>query len=143
MNYDIQPAINILVKASQETDDPHLQACYKDAVTDLSTSTLGGFGWLVDLVRQWGLERNIIGPNAKATVDSQFAKLLEEVDELGDSIRHSDQHGVIDGIGDATVVLILLANLAGVRFEQCLLAAYDEIKERKGKMVDGKFVRQK
>lgn len=143
MKYDIQPAIDTLIKASQETDDPDLQKSYNKAATDLKVYNLGGFGWLVHLVRQWGLERNIIGPNAKATVSSQYDKLLEEIAEIKEGIDSMDQHAIIDGIGDSTVVLILLANLAGVSFEQCLLAAYDEIKERKGKMVDGKFVKEK
>jgi hypothetical protein len=86
MNYDIQPAIDALIKASQETDDPDLQKCYREAVTDLTISNLGGFGWLVDLVMQWGLERNIIGPNAKATVLSQYDKLLEEIAEIKEGI---------------------------------------------------------
>ena len=41
-----------------------------------------------------------------------------------------------------TVVLILLAELAEVRFETCLVAAYDEIKERKGSMQNGQFLKQ-
>jgi hypothetical protein len=38
--------------------------------------------------------------------------------------------------------LILLAELVGVKFENCLLAAYQEIKDRQGKMVDGMFVKE-
>ena len=142
MNDNIQPAIDALIKASEATTEPHLKRCYETAIQTLTIANLGGFGWLVDLVRQWGLERNIIGPEAKATVASQYEKLLEEVAEIKEGIDSMDQHAIIDGIGDSTVVLILLANLAGVRFEQCLLAAYDEIKERKGKIVDGKFVKE-
>jgi len=111
------------------------------AITVLKIGQLGGLSALVSLIRQWGTDRNIIGPDAKATSDSQFQKLLEEVDEIREGLEKKDQHAIVDGIGDSTVVLILLAELVGVKFETCLLAAYDEIKARKGKMVDGKFVK--
>ena len=121
-----------------------LQAVVKEiesAISFLRVANLGGLSSLVSLVRQWGTDRNIIGTNARATIQTQFDKLLEEVEEINVGIQKNDQHEMIDGIGDATVVLILLAELVGVKFETCLLAAYDEIKSRKGTMVDGKFVK--
>ena len=115
---------------------------YGSAITYLKVANLGGLSSLVSLVRQWGSDRNIIGPDAKATVESQFAKLLEEVDEIREGIEKKDQHETIDGIGDTTVVLILLSELVGVRFETCLTAAYEEIRERKGSMIDGTYVKE-
>ena len=94
---------------------------------------------LIQNIRQWGKDRNIIGPNAKATVKTQFEKLREEFTELEYTIAESNQNELIDAVGDCTVVLILLAELAGTNFETCLQAAYDEIKDRKGKMVNGTF----
>ena len=46
-----------------------------------------------------------------------------------------------DGIGDCTVTLILAAEMAGLRFEDCLQAAYDEIKGRTGRMEGGQFIK--
>jgi len=112
-----------------------------NAITFLKVANLGGMSALVSLVRQWGQDRNIIGPNAKATVHTQFEKLREEFMELEDAIQREDQHELIDAVGDMTVVLILLAELAGVRFEQCLVAAYEEIRNRKGAMIEGCFVK--
>ena len=40
-----------------------------------------------------------------------------------------------------TVVMINLANMCGFRLEDCLERAYNEIKDRKGKMTDGSFVK--
>jgi NTP pyrophosphatase (non-canonical NTP hydrolase) len=94
---------------------------------------------LIEAIRTWGTERNIIGTNAKATTQTQFVKLLEEVEELNVAIAVPDQAEIVDGIGDCTVVLILLSELAGVKFEDCLFSAYNEIKERTGKIVDGIF----
>lgn len=152
-----QPTINILTSAKRQLEthlaDPTLNIEGREEmigiVTDLENSTiflkvanLGGLSALVSLVRQWGTDRDIIGPQAKATVYTQFEKLREEFMELEDAIMREDQHELIDAVGDMTVVLILLAELAGVRFETCLTAAYDEIKERKGSMQNGHFVKQ-
>jgi len=112
------------------------------AITFLKLGQFGGLTALVSLVRQWGTDRNIIGPDAKATVESQYLKLAEEFEELGEGIAKKDQHEIVDAIGDMTVVLILLSELAGVRFETCLIAAYDEIKDRKGSMIDGAYVKE-
>ena len=112
------------------------------AITFLKVANLGGLSALVSLVRQWGQDRDIIGPNAKATVHTQFEKLREEFMELEDAIAREDQHELIDAVGDMTVVLILLAELAGVRFETCLVAAYEEIRDRKGSMQNGQFLKQ-
>lgn len=112
------------------------------AITYLKVANLGGLSALVSLVRQWGQDRHITGPSAKATVHTQFEKLREEFMELEDAIAREDQHELIDAVGDMTVVLILLSELAGVKYETCLVAAYDEIKDRKGSMVSGAFVKQ-
>lgn len=122
-----------------------LQSVAKDlesAITFLKVANLGGMSAIVSLVRQWGVDRNITGPYAKATVHTQFEKLREEFMELEDAIQREDQHELIDAVGDMTVVLILLSELAGVRFETCLLAAYEEIRDRKGTMQNGHFVKE-
>lgn len=122
-----------------------LTACaarLQDSITFLKLGQFGGLAALVSLVRQWGTDRNIIGPNAKATVHTQFEKLREEFMELENALTREDQHELIDAVGDMTVVLILLAELAGVRFETCLTAAYEEIRDRKGSMIDGTYVKE-
>jgi NTP pyrophosphatase (non-canonical NTP hydrolase) len=112
---------------------------------------------LIEAVRQWGLDRNITGPNGKGTLLGQLAKTEEELDETIDAakqwrcgLRHDDEDeaangmaNLIDGLGDITVTVILAAEMAGLRFEDCLAAAYDEIKGRTGKMEGGVFVKDK
>ena len=46
---------------------------------------------------------------------------------------------VVDGIGDAVVVLTNLAELQGVQIEHCIKQAYKVIAQRSGKMVNGTF----
>jgi hypothetical protein len=48
-----------------------------------------------------------------------------------------------DGIGDMLVTIIILAEMLGFSSVECLEAAYNVIKNRKGKMIDGLFVRYK
>jgi hypothetical protein len=114
---------------------------------------------LVELVKQWGLEKGITGPNGKATVLSQLSKTQEELTETRDAaVMWSNGYDfitnkkgndvitkleIIDGIGDTTVTLILAAELAGLDFQECLQSAYDEIKNRTGTMIGGTFVKDK
>ena len=98
---------------------------------------------LIDNVRSWGEDKGITGTRGKATVVSQLLKLLEEVEEIQQAIKTNDIEELADGIGDSTVVLILLAERAGLKYEDCLQGAYDIISKRTGKMVDGTFVKDK
>ncbi len=110
---------------------------------------------LIDAVRQWGLDRNITGPNGKGTLLGQLAKTQEELTETRDAAKqweygekHCDEEetfnglaNLTDGIGDTAITLVLAAEMAGLRFEDCLAAAYDEIKGRTGTMQGGIFIK--
>lgn len=95
---------------------------------------------LVNKVIQWGDDKGIF---QKSSPIKQHQKTQEEVDELKQAILDGDTTGIKDGIGDATVTLILQAELNGFTFEECLQHAYDIISKRTGKMVDGIFVKDK
>jgi hypothetical protein len=109
---------------------------------------------LIDNVRAWGVAKGITGPNGKGTLLGQLAKTQEELDETkvaasfvlssGSFEAHSmAMADLIDGLGDITVTVILAAEMAGLRIEDCLAAAYDEIKGRTGTMQGGVFVKDK
>ena len=116
---------------------------------------------LIEAVRAWGIARNITGPNGKGTLLGQLSKTQEELTEtrdaamkwllstslvrghVGERYTEAMLDQVKDGIGDLTVTAILAAEMAGLRFEDCLAAAYDEIKGRTGKMEGGQFVKDK
>ena len=91
-----------------------------------------------DLIRAWATERGLYDGGDTKT---QFCKLMEEGGELGRAILKKDQHEFVDAIGDMVVVLTNLAHLGGTTIEQCIDAAYAEIKTRKGKMLNGTFVK--
>jgi len=93
---------------------------------------------LIDKVKQWHRDRNLIEGSTDA---AQHTKLVEEVKELETNILLSQP--VIDDIGDCLVVLINIAERNGLSLFDCLSHAYNDIKDRKGKMVDGVFVKER
>jgi NTP pyrophosphatase (non-canonical NTP hydrolase) len=90
------------------------------------------------LIREWAQERGIYD---KGDSKTQYIKLMEESGELAQAILKDDEPEVIDAIGDMVVVLTNLAKLRGHNIEDCIQSAYDEIKNRKGKMDNGTFVK--
>lgn len=94
---------------------------------------------LVKDIITWAAERGIF---AYSTVEAQYEKLQEEMEELKRGIDKRDRTEIKDGIGDCIVVLTLISHMFGYSPEQCLAHAWSEIKDRKGKMVDGKFVKE-
>ena len=91
-------------------------------------------------IREWAEARNLINGSDSFR---QLAKLTEETGELAADISKCRQRAKIaDSIGDCVVVLTILAAQQGVQIEDCIAQAYDEIKERKGVMKDGVFVKE-
>ena len=116
------------------------------------------------LVLQWGEDKGIF---AKSTPLRQLDKTQEELDETKEALQKlaslTDQEILSeklltddpdtldleedalaeakDGIGDMLVTIILLAKMVDMDTVDCLQSAYDVIKKRTGKMVDGQFVK--
>ena len=72
---------------------------------------------------------------------AQFAKVVEEVGEIGRALLKKDEIELLDGIGDTVVTLIILAAQNNLDIENCLDSAYNIIKNRTGKTVNGTFVK--
>ena len=89
-----------------------------------------------DLIRLWANDRGLYDGGDPKT---QALKLVEEVGETCRAILKEDTKEIIDGIGDCVVVLVNLAELTGTPIEKCIDAAYNEIKDRTGKMNNGTF----
>ena len=101
-----------------------------------------GHAWVeadrFQLIRDWATERGLYkGGDTK----TQYCKLMEEAGELGRAILKEDKDEFVDAIGDMVVVLTNLAHLGGVSIEHCIDSAYNEIKDRKGGMKNGTFVK--
>ena len=92
---------------------------------------------LVKLIEQWHEDRNLI---AGSTDKDQVLKLVQELGELSDSVcKEKDMR---DDLGDMLVVTINIMKRNNITIEECLQKAYDDIKDRKGRMVDGIFVKE-
>ena len=94
---------------------------------------------IFDKIRIWADERGIYKNGDSKT---QYIKLQEESGELARAILKKDKKELIDAIGDMVVVLTNLAVLEGLLIEDCIEEAYNVIKSRKGKMVNGTFVKE-
>jgi NTP pyrophosphatase (non-canonical NTP hydrolase) len=96
------------------------------------------FDNLIENVTQWAADKDIL---KKENAPKQLLKVLEEVGETAGALLKSNDAEIKDGIGDAFVTLIILAKQLGLEPADCLEAAWDEIKNRTGKTVNGVFVK--
>ena len=90
-------------------------------------------------VEEWAKDKGIFD---KATPMAQALKTLEETTELCTAINNNDPEEIADAMGDIMVTLIIQAKMQGVTLEKCLEGAYKIIAERKGKMINGQFVKE-
>lgn len=91
-----------------------------------------------NLIRYWAEQRGIYNDGNSHT---QYVKLQEEAGELAAALLNKDKPEIKDAIGDMVVVLTNLAHLEGFDIEDCIDAAYNEIKDRTGVMHNGTFVK--
>lgn len=88
----------------------------------------------------WATERQFFCPTNGTTPEKQFLKLAEEAGEIAGNLARGIC--VKDDIGDCLVVLTNLARLTGTNLTECFQIAYNDIKERKGEMINGVFVKE-
>jgi len=93
---------------------------------------------IIDKVIQWHEDRNLI---EGSTDKDQVLKLQQELGELSDSV--CKQKDVKDDLGDMMVIMLNIMKRNNVTMKECLETAYNNIKDRKGKMVDGIFIKEK
>ena len=91
---------------------------------------------LIDKVIKWHQDRNLI---KGSTDQAQILKLIEELGELSNSVCKG--RDIRDDLGDMMVVMINIMKRNNLTMEQCLSVAYEDIKNRKGKIIDGVFVK--
>jgi NTP pyrophosphatase (non-canonical NTP hydrolase) len=147
---------------------------------------------LIQKVEKWAEDKGLIDVEL---APKQYLKVLEEIGETTRAILKNDKEGIVDGIGDICVTLIILAKQLDIKIsddsrtvfkgssidkpffaatifnslfrsfsagyinydilakvseiafsqgytlEFCLESAWNEIKDRKGKLIDGTFVK--
>jgi NTP pyrophosphatase (non-canonical NTP hydrolase) len=96
------------------------------------------YNQLENLVIEWAENKGILQNGIPI---AQAGKTLEEAQELFDAIQQENQEEVIDALGDVFVTIIIQAKLQNLSLLECLESAYNIISKRKGKMIDGTFVK--
>ena len=93
---------------------------------------------MIALIIKWGRDRGI------DNVDKQFEKVVEEIAEIARELVRGrvDSNELFDSIGDALVTIFILSDLVGMNPIDNFNEAYREIKNRKGKTIDGCFVKE-
>ena len=91
-------------------------------------------------VLRWAEQRDII---KHSTPMAQAAKTIEEVGELVAALNSHDRDAARDAYGDILVTLLIGSDMLNLSLLECLEAAYDEIKDRRGKLNSaGVFVKE-
>ena len=96
------------------------------------------FNELIENVIKWAEVRNIL---QKDNAKNQMLKVIEELGETASAIAKNKPDEIKDGIGDVFVTLIILSKQLGLHPNECLQQAWNEIKDRTGKTINGVFIK--
>lgn len=145
LNGDISKSSYCEILVSREDFDVKTQYVQRCALkrSSLEDNTIVE---LIRLVNQWGVDRNITKEGGVSAL-KQVSKLLEEAGETVSALADESEgidatNDLRDAYGDMLVCIIQAVRLSGMTIQECLSAAYEEIKDRKGTMVNGKFVKE-
>lgn len=97
------------------------------------------FDELIPLVYSWFDERGLHDPVM------QMVKVQEEIGELSHEIvrSHFDGDDLVDAIGDSFITLIGMCHHLNIKPSFALNKSYNEIKDRKGKVINNNFIKEK
>lgn len=114
------------------------------SISRLEEPTYDGIPALIDKINEWAIGHGLDKGNPKI----EWMKVTEEVGEIRDVfLKPHDfadpEWSLKDAIGDSIVTLIVLCLQLGYDIEECLTIAYNDIKDRKGVMIDDNFVKER
>lgn len=135
-HWEREQIISILVANDQRPDSTYLHDIRAWVIAS-EEAELNSIAREPDVIA-WANERGIFDQSSPA---KQHSKTLEEVQELTDALAADDRPEIKDAIGDIAVTLILQAHMQGWTLGECLESAYQTIKNRKGVMKGGLFVK--
>ena len=92
------------------------------------------FEQLTRNAQEWAAARGIY---EHSSARAQLLKAFSEMGELADAEIEGDGTAAADAVGDVLVCLVNFCAMRGLNIPDCLAAAWDEIKDRKGRMVPG------
>jgi NTP pyrophosphatase (non-canonical NTP hydrolase) len=94
---------------------------------------------LETLIANWAEQKGLLKPEF---APKQFMKIVEELGELSSAIIKEDVDKEIDSVGDLLITIIVLAYQRNISLKYALNVAYNEIKDRKGQLIGGSFIKQ-
>jgi NTP pyrophosphatase (non-canonical NTP hydrolase) len=97
------------------------------------------FDELIAEVYKWAYDRDLLRID---NAHKQMCKVIEEVGETSSALLKGNFDELKDGIGDSFVTLIILAEQIGFDPKECLESAWNEIKDRQGKTINGVFIKE-
>jgi NTP pyrophosphatase (non-canonical NTP hydrolase) len=126
------------------TDDflEHTKQELMDAVNyiqKLQTLQKGSNTELFDNIRKWFDEKELI---KQENAPKQMMKVMEELGELSSAIIKGKRDEEIDAFGDVMITLLGLSYMRNISLMACTRSAYEVIKNRKGKVVNGSFIKE-
>ena len=89
-------------------------------------------------VLYWAKKRGLID---KKNVPKQLMKTMEELGELSSAILKKKDTEIMDGIGDVIVCISILSEQLGFDIHDCIGHAWNDIKDRTGRTIDGNFIK--
>lgn len=113
-------------------------ALFDDKLPENNVPKLLNLDNLYKNIQLWSIQRNLHDANP----EKQMLKLLEETGELASAILKNKPDKIQDGLGDIFVVLTILAQQLGTDLPTSVNLAWQEIKDRKGKTINGSFVKE-
>ena len=100
-------------------------------------------------VEEWAKDKDLLH---EENAEKQFMKFIEEVFEFksemdvyfdgAETLKSLNKEYMEDEMGDIFVTLIVLCNQLGIDCVECLEMAYEKISKRKGKTVNGLFIKE-
>ena len=136
-----EPKKEVWIKLADYYDVPvsYLMGLPDGLVQHINKSQAMTFEELHEAIIQWAEDRNMISPK---NATRQYMKVSEEYGELSAGINKNDKEKIKDSLGDSLVTLIILAQDLNFDLLDCLNSAYRVIQNRKGKTINGVFVKE-
>lgn len=122
----------------EEEAEPTLDDLLSQCTPENRHPEIGAELSITELIRQWAIDRNL----HTADPTKQALKIGEEFGELFEGLAKGDEDLTKDALGDMYVVMTILSQQLGFDIEECIELAYNEIKDRKGVMRGGVFVKE-
>jgi NTP pyrophosphatase (non-canonical NTP hydrolase) len=92
---------------------------------------------LIENIQMWSEVRKL----DKQDPTKQLVKMQEELGELSQGYLKEKPDQIIDSLGDLLVVIIIFCQQEDLEVAEVLQCAWDQIKDRHGKIVDGTYVK--